>query len=167
MYFQLSKNDVINEEILTDCEKSIKWMPKPVTTPINKLPLVWNTAMNMASGGIVRIRARDVLTQNDFIIISGAIELFLSLTNLIFILRGWLFIEYAFLWCSRNININIYTRLCAYVSKHATNSYDGIYWLKFFTLVGLYVKINIGSLTIWVVLWQFINKYAVFLIIYA
>jgi hypothetical protein len=53
--------------------------------------------MKIASGGIVRISARDVLTQNDFIIISGAIELFLSLTNLIFILRGWLFIEYAFL----------------------------------------------------------------------
>ena len=64
--FQSSKNDVINEEILTDCENSIKWMPKPVTTPINKLPLVWNTVTNMASGGIVRIKARDVLTQNDF-----------------------------------------------------------------------------------------------------
>jgi hypothetical protein len=49
--------------------------------------------MNMASGGIVRIRARDVLTQNDFIIISGVIESFLRLTKLIFILRGWSLIE--------------------------------------------------------------------------
>ena len=96
MYFQLSKNDVINEEILTDCEKSIKWMPKPVTTPINKLPLVWNTAMNMASGGIVRIRARDVLTQNDFIIISGVIVSFVCLIKWSIVLRGaLLFIEVA------------------------------------------------------------------------
>jgi hypothetical protein len=37
--FQSSKNDVINEEILTDNEKSRKWMPKPITAPINKLSL--------------------------------------------------------------------------------------------------------------------------------
>ena len=94
--FQSSNNDVINEEILPDSEKSTKWMLKPVMAPISKLSLLWKIAMKIASGGIVRINARHVLTQNDFIIISGVIELFLCLTKRIFVWFGIiLFIEVA------------------------------------------------------------------------
>ena len=48
--FQSSKNDVINEEIFPDNEKSRKWRPKPITALINKLPLFWKIVINMASG---------------------------------------------------------------------------------------------------------------------
>jgi hypothetical protein len=52
--------------------------------------------MNMVSGGIVSINARDVLTQNDFTIISGVIASFLCLTKRIIVLCGTLlFIEVA------------------------------------------------------------------------
>lgn len=71
-----SSNNLSNcEQILTENARITKWTPKPISVAVRILSMLWFTLMKITSGGITRIRAIDVLNQNDFIKSSGEISL--------------------------------------------------------------------------------------------
>jgi hypothetical protein len=70
------------DEILPEKARSTKCSPNPVIVATAKPAPLWKTVRNIPSGGSVRMNAREVLTQTDFINNSGVILLSLLLLKI-------------------------------------------------------------------------------------